>query len=35
MNSGMKDILNTMSKFLDLGSATAWAIKANRLARPT
>ena len=29
MNSGMKDILNTMSKFLNIGMPLADAIKAN------
>jgi dihydroorotase len=29
MNSGMKDILNTMSKFLNLGMSLADVIKAN------
>ena len=29
MNSGMKDILNTMSKFLNMGMPLADVIKAN------
>ena len=34
MNSGMKDILNTMSKFLNLGMPLADVIKANTRGPP-